>query len=105
MLGLDSKTLSLHDLIVIAIYELQHPKMVNKNISNTQEQPKLQVNVYLALWVLLGSDFDTYLVLVTMSLLELDLEPYDLHHLTICIASMVISHVHISQSSMQHDSS
>jgi hypothetical protein len=34
-LVLGSKTLSLHDLIIIAIYELQHPAMVNNIFSNT----------------------------------------------------------------------
>jgi hypothetical protein len=61
--------------------------------------------VYLDLWALLGYDFDTYLVLVTMTPLELDLEHYDLNHLTICITSTVVNHVHVSWPSMQKDSS
>ena len=34
------------------------------------------------------------LLLVTLiSFLELDLEPYDLHHVTIAVTSLVVSHV------------
>jgi hypothetical protein len=34
------------------------------------------------------------LLLVTLiSFLELDLEPYDLHHITVAVTSLVVSHV------------
>jgi hypothetical protein len=44
--------------------------------------------------LLLGSIFDTSsLSSDLVLLLELDLEPYDLHHITIYITSLVVSHV------------
>jgi hypothetical protein len=36
---LDSKTSSQHNLIFLAIYELQHPAMVKKNISKHKNDP------------------------------------------------------------------
>jgi hypothetical protein len=38
-LGLDSKTSTRHNLISLAIFELQHPAMVNKNISKHRNDP------------------------------------------------------------------
>jgi hypothetical protein len=44
--------------------------------------------------LLLGSGFDTSPPSSDLVLfLELDLEPYDLHHIIICITLLVVSHV------------
>jgi hypothetical protein len=53
-----------------------------------------------------GSSFDTSPISSDLVLLlELDLELFDLHHITIYITSLVVSHVLKLRSSMHHNSS
>jgi hypothetical protein len=101
--GLDSKTSSLHDLIIIAINELQHMEWLTRTCPITIMTQTTSQSILSSLgptrfwlWYLARS--------CTKSLLEQDLESYDLHQLTICITSKVVSHIHILPSSMQHDS-
>jgi hypothetical protein len=70
-LRLDSKTSSRYNLISLAIFELQHPTVVNKNICEHMNDPNYKSKYTKLFWALLGSDFDTSALLMTMSLLEL----------------------------------
>jgi hypothetical protein len=64
---------------------------MSPNIGTTQTKGQSALSSFGLLPVL----FLTFvLVLVTLiSFLELGLEPYDLHHITIDISSLVVSHV------------
>jgi hypothetical protein len=64
---------------------------MSPNIGTTQNKGQSTLSSFGLLPVL----FLTFvLVLVTLiSFLELGLEPYDLHHITIDISSLVVSHV------------
>jgi hypothetical protein len=69
-----------------------------KQTTQTQGQSKLS-----SFGLLLGSGFDTTPPSSDLALcVELDLEPYDLHHITIDVTSLVVSHVLKSGSSMHH---
>jgi hypothetical protein len=71
------------------------------NIGTTQTHGQSKLSSF---GLLLGSGFDTTPPSSDLALC-LDLEPYDLHHITIDVTSLVISHVLKSRSLMNHISS
>jgi hypothetical protein len=60
------------------------------NIGTTQTQGQSKLSSF---GLLPGSGFDTTPSSDLALCLELDLEPCDLHHITIDVASLVISHI------------
>jgi hypothetical protein len=66
-----------------------HGTYPNTGTTQTQGQSKLN-----SFRLLPGFDFDTPPPFSDLALcLELDLEPYDLHHITIYVTSLVVSHI------------
>jgi hypothetical protein len=75
-----------------------HRTYTNTGIIQTPGQSKLS-----SFGLLLGSRFDTTPPSSDLALcLGIDLETYDLHHITIDVTSLVISHILKSWSSMHH---
>jgi len=70
---------------------LQRSHRTSPNIGTTQTKDQGELSSFGLLPVLV---LTLVLLLVTLiSFLELDLEPYDLHHIPIDISSLVVSHV------------
>jgi hypothetical protein len=70
---------------------LQRSHRTSPNIGTTQTKDQGELSSFGLLPVLV---LTLVLLLVTLiSFLELDLEPYDLHHITVAVASLVVSHV------------
>jgi hypothetical protein len=67
---------------------MSHITYPNTGTTQTQGQSKLS-----SFGLLPGSGFDTTPSSDLALCLELDLEPYDLHHITIDVISLVVSHV------------
>ena len=60
------------------------------NIGTTQTKDQGELSSFGLLPVLV---LTLVLLLVTLISLELGLEPYDLHHITVAVTSLVVSHV------------
>jgi hypothetical protein len=70
---------------------LQRSHRISPNIGTTQTKGQSALSSFGMLPVLI---LTFVLLLVTLfTFLELDLEPYDLHHITIDVSSLVVSHV------------
>jgi hypothetical protein len=70
---------------------LQRSHRTSPNIGTTQTKDQGELSSFGLLPVLV---LTLVLLLVTLiSFLELDLEPYDLHHITVVVNSFVVSHV------------
>jgi hypothetical protein len=70
---------------------LQRSHRTSPNIGTTQTEDQDELSSFGLLPVLV---LTLVLLLVTLfSFLELDLEPYDLHHITVVVTLLVVSHV------------
>ena len=69
---------------------MQRSHRTYPNIGTTQTKGQSKLSSF---GLLLGSGFDTTPSSDLALCLELDLEPYDLHHITIDVTSLVVSHV------------